>query len=845
MDRRRFVRDSIIGVAGMSDLLGNFSSCGPTILGRTLEGEGATERSGSKLFATDLPGSKWVQFSAEGFSNPITGVIYRLAQPATNGMPLGGVDTGCIDLETSGLWGYSTIFNSHVPRRGPLNLPFLGLSVGGETWVMCDPKQIKQYQTTDSVVPVERYNTELLFDSVRVPREIHYWGHYPVADLEFDTDAPIGVGLRAWSPFFPGDLEASLLPGMIMEVHLRNTSSSPQRGTVAFSFAGPSPMEADAEHFSRQPLDDPAQGIHGVVVNGGWTGTPIMAPRASYALGVLGKEKVRLGGELGKDAGAWSKIAQQLPAAGPNHSGSSAAVDFELEPGAGRVVRFLVTWHSPQWKGGGYPASDKGDTLTHMYALQYRSSLAAALLLAREHTSLLRRILAWQEVIYSDPALPGWLQDSLVNNLHLITETGMWAAAEPPLPSWVRPDDGLFGMIECPRGCPQIECIPCSFYGNIPVVYFFPQLAISTLRGYKGYLYPEGAAPWIFGGVTGSTPPLNMTTPTRGYQLSLNGLCYAAMVDRYALCWGHKQKDFGKEFYDSVKRNTIFTINLRSEYEGGDQVISMPTGNEGTEWFEADKPGWSGMVAHVGGLHLAEVRIAQKMAEEVGDQDFAQQCRDWIAAGMSSMENKMWNGSYYLNYWEPESGTKSDLVFGYQMDGQWVADFHGLANVFRPDRVKQTLETVKRCNVALSKTGAANYAHADGSPAPVGGYGTYSYFPPEVLMLAMNYMYTGQREFGLELARRCWENIVCTWRYTWDAPNIMRGDKDTGECVYGHDYYQDMMLWALPAALADMPMPGPMKPGGLVDRVLAAAQRSPGKPAARTAAFADRVSSLS
>ena len=822
MDRRRFVRDSLISVAGLSKILANPAGSGSTLLGASNAGGNSMQPPAIALFPTNLPASKWVQFPAAGFSHPVTGVIYRKAQPATNGMPLGGVDTGCIDLETSGLWGYSTIFNSHVPRRGPLNLPFLGLSVGGQTWVMCDPQQLKQYQTTDGVIPVESYNTELQFDNVRVPKEIHYWGHYPVVDMEFDTDAPISVGLRAWSPFLPGDINASLLPGMVLEVRLRNAGASAQQGTVAFSFAGPTHKEADADRYSRQPLEGVAEQLTGVVVNGGSTSTPLMAPRASYALGVVGKERVRLGGELGKDGEAWAKIAQQLPEEKTNHGGSSAAVDFELAPGETRIVRFLVAWHSPRWKGGGYPASDRGDTFTHMYALKYRSARAAALLLAREHASLLRRILAWQEVIYSDPTLPGWLQDSLINNLHLITETGLWAAAEPPLPDWVRPEDGLFGMDECPRGCPQIECIPCSFYGNIPVVYFFPELALSTLRGYKGYMYPEGAVPWIFGGATGATPPLNMNTPTRGYQLTTNGICYADMVDRYALCWGH-DKRFAEEFYESVKRNTIFTINLRPEYATGDRVISMPTGNEGTEWFEADKPGWSGMVAHVGGLHLAELRIAQKMAEQVGDQDFARQCRAWIEAGMDSMENKMWAGSYYLNFWEPESGTKSELVFGYQMDGQWVADFHGLPPVFQPDRVKRTLETIKRCNVALSKTGAANYAHADGSPAPVGGYGTYSYFPPEVLMLAMSYMYAGQREFGLELARRCWENITCTWRYTWDAPNIMRGDKDTGESVYGHDYYQDMMLWSLPAALAGQPMDGVVKPGGLVDRILKAA----------------------
>ena len=89
-----------------------------------------------KLFPTNLTTSEWVQFEAAGFEKPVSGVIYQLPQPAANGMPLGGSDTGCLDLETSGLLGYCTIFNTHVPRRGPLNLPFLGISVDGTTWVL-------------------------------------------------------------------------------------------------------------------------------------------------------------------------------------------------------------------------------------------------------------------------------------------------------------------------------------------------------------------------------------------------------------------------------------------------------------------------------------------------------------------------------------------------------------------------------------------------------------------------------------------------------------------------------------------------------------------------------------
>jgi uncharacterized protein (DUF608 family) len=42
-------------------------------------------------------------------------------------------------------------------------------------------------------------------------QEIHYWGHYPIADLEYDTTSEVSVGLRAWTPFIPGDAPTSNL----------------------------------------------------------------------------------------------------------------------------------------------------------------------------------------------------------------------------------------------------------------------------------------------------------------------------------------------------------------------------------------------------------------------------------------------------------------------------------------------------------------------------------------------------------------------------------------------------------------------------------------------------------
>jgi uncharacterized protein (DUF608 family) len=785
----------------------------------------------ARLFPLELPGKQWVQFRASGFSRPACGVIYRLKDKVTNGLALGGIDTGCIDLETSGLLGYVTIFNSHVPRRGPDNLPLLGLSAGGKTWILCDPQEVKagagEYQPSESgkayrvwkdkgyvsaKEPLLESAPKLNLGGLGAARQIHYWGHYPVADLEFETDAPITVGLRAWAPFVPGDVVASMLPGIVFEVRLRNPNPETQRGTIAISFPGPAAKEAGGSAFARTQTQA-----------GPFRGVAVSASLASYALGVAGNEQARFGSALDGDAAKWANIAQGLPEPRPGEAGSSAAVDFTLRSGQGKTVRFILAWHAPTWNAGGYNWAGADHTFTHVYAAHYPSAVAAAEKLARDHHTLLQRVLAWQQVIYTEAQLPVWLRESLVNVLYLIAEDGLWAQAKPPLPAWVKPQDGLFGLIECPRGCPQIECIPCSFYGNQPLVYFFPQLVLSTFRGCKGYQFADGAPPWIFGGCTGNTAPIDFANTTRGYQFATNGISLAAMLDRYLLCYPKQRKEFVEEFYPVLKQCLSWTVNLRPAYPLGERIIAMPTGNAGTEWFEAPEPGWAGMTAHVGGLHLAQLRITERFAALAGDTEFAGQCRAWLRAGAQAMEQKLWTGSYYLNYWEPETGRKSDLVFGYQLDGQWITDHHGLPGALPVARVRTTLETIKRCNVAVTKYGAANYANPDGTPAPIKGYGTYSYFPPEALMLAMNYLYAGQREFGLELARKVWHNLVCLQGYTWDLPNIMRGDADTGERTYGNDYYQDLMLWSLPAAIAGKDFGAPMQPGGLVARLLKAA----------------------
>jgi hypothetical protein len=124
--------------------------------------------------------------------------------------------------------------------------------------------------------------------------------------------------------------------------------------------------------------------------------------------------------------------------------------------------------------------------------------------------------------------------------------------------------------------------------------------------------------------------------------------------------------------------------------------------------------------------------------------------------------------------------------------------------------------------VALNKYGAANFAHPDGKPVESVAYGTYGYFVPELCMLSATYIYNGQRELGLRLLRSCLEGMAVKQGNLWVQPNVVSGD--TGARIYGSDYYQNMILWSLPAALAGQDLSQACAPGGLVDRILKAGE---------------------
>ncbi len=166
-------------------------------------------------------------------------------------------------------------------------------------------------------------------------------------------------------------------------------------------------------------------------------------------------------------------------------------------------------------------------------------------------------------------------------------------------------------------------------------------------------------------------------------------------------------------------------------------------------------------------------------------------------------------------------------MMGCQLDGEWIARLHGLPGAFPPERVQTTLATVAKGNADPQQCpyGMRVFANADGSKIQ-GDFGGYlgkdaSTYSAEGLMLGMTYLYNGQKDFGEDVIRRTLAYVMVHNGFTWDFP--LSWQVDTGKRTYGSDYYQNMVLWSSPAALAGQDLTGPCKSGGLVDRIIKAA----------------------
>ena len=672
----------------------------------------------------------WSLIEADGFSAPVPGCIYD-GDRLDGGVPLGGLGTGYFTLEGNGQIGLCSIYNDIVPPRACY-----------QDWLTLRVNQ-----------------RDLPLSSA----EIAYWGHYPVADLVAQfAEAPLQVGIRAFSPLIVGHATDSNIPAVLFELAVTN------QGTAALSVE-----------------------------------LAITPPPPTK-----GKGQVTLLGDLSTGAAGSEPL--------------KGSVTLSLAPGEVQRVRFVFAWYVPDWRDSG------GEAHIHQYSRRYPDVAHVAQDVLERFDLLLKRILAWQREVYQAD-LPAWLRDALIQGLYSLAKNTIWIAKTRKDEWWG--DNGWFTHSESHTGCPITETMVCRMHGHFPALFFFPELETSTLDAFRHFQISDGEIPFSYGMKT------SMRDPRYHCQHPLNPGQYAQMI--YRLYQRTGDKALLQRFYDSAKRAITYGYTLDDDDDGlvNDQAHVAPGELWPANQFYDIWP-WYGTSAYVAGTWLATLACGRAMAEAVGDAAFVKECDQWLVRGQAAYQAKLWTGTYY-RLWndtgnDSGKGQVNDVSLGNQLMAQWCVRLVGLPDLLPEAQVQSALNTVARLNMAATPYGLVNGVTPSGerydSKAEVGhnDHGEIlaendhakQTFIAENLCAAMTFMFHGQTATGLEIAKRLYEALALKSRAPWNQRCLINAA--SGLPIWGDDYYSNMVIWAVPMALARQSIHEFVDSGGLIARMISA-----------------------
>ncbi|MDR1287535.1 MAG: hypothetical protein LBK08_08010 [Treponema sp.] len=680
----------------------------------------------------------WQEFSADGFNQRVHGCVYA-GSSLRSSFPLGGIGTGYLGLLPDGRIGEVSIYNEFVP---PLSW--------NKDWLSIRDGNVRESLSA---------------------ADLHVWGHYPVYDAGAAFGRiPVEAGIRAFTPFVPGDAKASCTPAAAFEIRLFNTAEVKKEFEIALRFP------------------------------------PAVRKLCSCAIAL------NLPGTIARDnAGASCVVA-----AGPGETVS---------------LRAVFSWYAPHWR-------DKGNEAhVNFYATLYKSAAETAQLVLDNFDLWLRRSQNWQGIIYAED-YPPWLKDALVQNMYSIAKNTVWIA-KTRKDEWWSGDCGWFTHNESHRGCPITETMVCRMHGHFPFLFFFPELEETALRAFRHFQAEDGEICFSFGLET------SMRDVRYHCQHPLDAGYYVQQILRWYQRTGNKEKL--KEYYESLKRAVRYHYTLDDDGDGlvNDQPHVLPGEIWPANQFYDIWPWW-GTSVYVAGVWLATLKAAAATANLMEDGEFAAECDGAFAKGIKAFDEKLWRGDYYRLWTNPEGKENCEVSLGNQLMTEWCAAITGTGPVVDEKKTGLVLDAVLRLNAGATAFGMVNGVTPNGerfysvqferSRDKGGGVlesriqldeandHSAQIFIGESFAAVTTFLYKGRREQGLEIGKRLYEMIALHTCTPWDQYCLY--DSCSGQPIWGHDYYSNMIQWLLPVALEGKNLAQYFSDqNNLVNRIIAAGKK--------------------
>ena len=327
-----------------------------------------------------------------------------------------------------------------------------------------------------------------------------------------------------------------------------------------------------------------------------------------------------------------------------------------LHAGASAKARFVVAWHMPNLRLNRLPPG-------RHYAVRFGSAGEVAEYIAKDFKRLSDQTQLWHDTWY-DSTLPYWFLDRTFLNTSILATSTAHRFADGRFYGW----EGV--------GCCEGTCAHVWHYAHA-VARLFPDLERMTREKVDFGLALQTDGAIHFRGEFNDFPAIDaqagaILRALREHQMSQD----VAFLGR---------------LWPRIKRATQWLIHKDGD---GDGLI------QGNQHNTLDTD-WYGPVAWLSGLYLAALLAAERMAREVGDAGFADQCREIFQKGQANLCNELFDGEYFFNKPDPAhldainsgSGCEIDQVFGQS----WAFQV-GLPRVFPEPKTRSALKSLWRYN---------------------------------------------------------------------------------------------------------------------------------------------------
>ncbi|MBZ5856125.1 GH116 family glycosyl hydrolase [Flavihumibacter profundi] len=466
----------------------------------------------------------------------------------------------------------------------------------------------------------------------------------------------------------------------------------------------------------------------------------------------------------------------------------AVGTSFELAPGETKSVSFLLTWYFPNrpmlyGEGGNWNMAipTEGPAIGNMYANWYDDALDVAGWLHKNLDRLNQQTANFHDTYYKNTTLPYWLVQRLMMPVStLATETCQWWANDK-FWAWE-------GVGSCVGTCTHV------WNYEHALSKLFPDLE-RNIREKTDY----GTSFQSDGGILARN----------GWGGVLIDGHAGGILKAYREHLDSKDVLFLSRNWGKIKKATEFIIK---EDGNGDGLIEKEQANTYDIAFY-------GANTYVGGLYLAALKAAGKMALLMGDTAFAQHCDSIFQSGSNRSVEKLWNGEYFVQDVDLTKHPLSQYANGClsdQLFGQTWAHLANLGYIYPEEKVKATLRSIWKYNWS-SDVGVQNQVHkperiyaSPGEPGLLVATWPKSRHMGEAgvryrdevwtgieYQVATNMIYEGMTEEGLSLVKAIHERYRPEKHNPWN------------EIECGDHYARALASWGVLLALQDFKYDGP------------------------------------